>query len=67
MILYKFKDPKDVKIETLEEYNPKLIKTITLYREQHEEAMITIDDLSKENQRLRDFKAKWEERFDSGN
>lgn len=60
------KDPKDEKIEMLEMQMTKQIRLINAFREREEEYMIRIEDLSEENQRLRDWKSKWEERFDAG-
>lgn len=60
------KDPKDEKIEMLEMQMAKQIRIINAMREREEEYMIRIEDLSNENQRLRDWKDKWEERYNAG-
>lgn len=60
------KNPKDEKIEILEMQMAKQIRIINAMREREEEYMIRIEDLSNENQRLRDWKDKWEERYNAG-
>jgi transcriptional regulator with XRE-family HTH domain len=60
------KDPKDEKIEMLEMQMARQIKLINAFREREEEYMLRIEDLSNENQRLRDWKDKWEERYNAG-
>lgn len=59
-------DPKEEKISMLEEQMARQIRIINAFRAREEEYMIRIEDLSKENQRLRDWKSKWEERYNSG-
>lgn len=63
--------PKDTSVvymssEIIYEEVLKLRRLLDLYQNRHAQYILTIDDLSRENQNLRDWKAKWEAKYDSG-
>lgn len=63
--------PKDTSVvdmssEIIYEEVLKLRRILDLYQKRQAQYILTIDDLSRENQNLRDWKAKWEAKYDSG-
>lgn len=59
--------PKLSKLEVeLRHENIRLILQKGFYSKKLAEALYTIDELTKENTELKDWKAKWEERYHAG-
>ena len=56
-------NPKDLRMELLEEEIATLRKTNLLISKRLTMALYTVDELTKENAELKDWKAKWEERY----